>query len=204
MKAVLRWLGRVAASALTFVLIIVLLPYVSRIASAVMPDLSGAALNTSLLLSHQMEASSRLETAVIEDEGLLNSTTNAMFIGQVQSVSIKYTYRASIGVDLSKVQMKVRGNTITLMLPEVEILADSITPDQVSKDDFWYPLTEERRKKLLDDELALCRERCLNDYAASQDALDNTISAVESTVSGWLKAANSNITIRYQWQEKTE
>lgn len=198
MKGFLRWLGRITATAVTVVLIVVLLPYASDLASAVLPDLSGAALNTSLLLSHKMENSSRLETSVIEDEGILNSTTNAMFIGQVQSVTMKYTYRASIGIDLSKVEMSVRGNTITLTLPQMEILADSITPDQVEKDDFWYPLTESRRQKILDDELALCRERCLSEYAASEKAWSNTVAAMENTVSGWLTAANSGVTVRYQ------
>lgn len=198
MKAFFRWLSKVLATALCIVAVVVLLPYASKLASAVLPDLSGAALNTSLLLSHKMENSARLETSIVEDEGILNSTTNAMFIGQVQSVTMKYLYRASIGIDLSKVQMNVRGNTITLTLPRPEILNDSITPQQVEKDDFWYPLTEERRQKLLDDETALCRERCLSEYAASADAWNNTVAAMESTVSSWLGIGRSGVTVRYQ------
>lgn len=198
MKRFLRWLGRVAAMALTLILIIVLLPYASRLASAVLPDLSGAALNTSVLLSHKLETSARLETNIIEDEGILNSTTEALFIGQVQSVTMKYTYRASVGIDLSKVQMRVRGNTITLLLPDLEILTDSITPDQIEKNDFWYPLTESRRQELLENELLLCRQRCFDQYAASDEAWNNTVSAMENTVSGWLNAAGSNITVRYE------
>ena len=198
MKGFLRWLGRVLATALTIILIVVLLPYASRLASAVLPDLSGAALNTSLLLSHEMKSSARLETNIIEDEGIMNSSTNALFLGQVQSVTIKYTYRASVGIDLSKVQMKVRGNTITLQLPPLEILSDSLTPEQVEKNDFWYPLTEERRLKLIESELALCRERCLNEYASSDEAWQHTLAAMGNTVSAWLTSANSNVTIRYE------
>lgn len=197
MKGFLRWLTKIIATAVTIVLIVVLLPYASDLASAVLPDLSGAALNTSLLLSHKMENSARLETSVIEDEGILNSTTNAMFIGEVQSVTMKYTYRASIGIDLSKVKMNVRGSTITLTLPPVEILADSLTPDQVEKNDFWYPLTESRRQKIINDELTLCRERCLSEYVASSDAWNSTVSAMENTVSGWLTNANAGVTVRY-------
>ena len=198
MKPFFRWLGKILATALCIVLIVVLLPYASKLASAVLPDLSGAALNTSLLLSHKMESSARLETGIVEDEGILNSTTNAMFIGQVQSVTMKYLYRASIGIDLSKVQMNVRGNTITLTLPQPEILNDSITPQQVEKDDFWYPLTEERRQKLLDDEITLCRQRCLSEYAASQEAWSNTVAAMENTVAGWLGIAKAGVTVRYE------
>ena len=202
MKGFLKWLKRVVATAVTVVLIIVLLPYASQLASAVLPDLSGAALNTSILLSHKMENSARLETSLIEDEGILNSTTNAMFIGQVQSVNIQYIYRASIGIDLSKVKMKVRGATITLTLPQPEILSDSITPQQVEKDDFWYPLTESRRQKILNDELMLCRKRCLEEYITSDEAWQNTLSAMENTISGWLTASSSGVTVRYE-QSKT-
>ena len=198
MKGFLRWLKRVAATVISVILVVVLLPYASRLASAVLPDLSGAALNTSILLSHEMKSSARLETNVVVDEGIMNSTTNALFLGEVQSVTMKYTYRASVGIDLSKVQMKVRGNTITLTLPPLEILADSLTPDQMEKNDFWYPLTEERRQKLMENELTLCRERCLNEYAASGEAWQHTLTAMGNTVSSWLTSINSNVTIRYE------
>ncbi len=197
MKGFLQWLKRIAATVITVMLIIVLLPYASQLASAVLPDLSGAALNTSILLSHRMESSARLETSFIEDEGILNSTTSAMFIGQVQSVNIQYIYRASIGIDLSKVKMNVRGSTITLTLPQPEILNDSITPQQVEKNDFWYPLTESRRQKILNDELQLCRQRCLDEYLNSEEAWQNTLAAMENTISGWLTASSSGVTVRY-------
>lgn len=201
MKRFLHWLGRVIGTAVTLVLVIVLLPYVSKLASAFLPDLSGAAVNATVLLSHRMESSARLETAVIEDESVLNATTNAMFLGQVQSVNIQYVYRASIGIDLKKVQIALRGQTITLTLPPLEVLSDSITPIQVEKDDFWYPLTEERRQKLLDEELAQCRQRCLEEYLTSPEAWDSTVSAVESTVSGWLSAAAPGVTVNIRPSE---
>ena len=146
MKKLLQWLSRTVAAALSLVLAAVLLPYASKWASSLLPDLSGAALNTSILLSHQMQESARLETTVVEDEGVLNATTSAMLLGTVQSVTIQYVYRASLGIDLRKVEMRLQGSRITLLVPEVEILSDSLTPVQVVKDDFWYPLTEERRQ----------------------------------------------------------
>ena len=196
MKRLLRYLARVAATALTIVLIVVLLPYASRWASSILPDLGGAALNTSILLSHQMQESARLETATVEDEGVLNASTSAMFLGTVQNVTIQYVYRASLGIDLRKVEIKVEGSTVTLLLPEIEILSDSLTPVQTVKDDFWYPLTEERRQKLLQDELDKCRERCLTEYAASDDVWQSTVSALSDTVSAWV--STGGVTIRYE------
>ena len=196
MKRLMHWLARVAATALAVVLIAVLLPYASRWASSILPDLSGAALNTSILLSHQMQQSARLETSTVEDEGVLNASTSAMFLGMVQSVTIRYVYRASLGIDLRKVNIKVENDGITLLLPEVEILSDSLDPLQTVKDDFWYPLTEERRQKLLEDELVKCRERCLTEYAASDDAWQSAVSALSDTVSAWV--CSGGVTIRYE------
>ena len=196
MKRLLRYLARVAGKALTIVLIVVLLPYASRWASSILPDLGGAALNTSILLSHQMQESARLETATVEDEGVLNASTSAMFLGTVQNVTIQYVYRASLGIDLRKVEIKVKDNVVTLLLPEIEILSDSLTPVQTVKDDFWYPLTEERRQKLLQDELDKCRERCLTEYAASDEAWQSTVSALSDTVSAWV--STGGVTIRYE------
>ena len=202
MKRLLRYLARVAATALTIVLIVVLLPYASRWASSILPDFGGAALNTSILLSHQMQQSARLETATVEDEGVLNASTNAMFLGTVQNVTIQYMYRASLGIDLRKVEIKVEGSAVTLLLPEIEILSDSLTPVQTVKDDFWYPLTEERRQKLLQDELDKCRERCLTEYAASDEAWQNTVSALSDTVSAWV--STGGVTIRYERMRRTQ
>lgn len=196
MKRFLRWLGRIVATAVTLVLVLVLLPYGARLAARYLPDLSGAAVNATVLLSHKLESSARLETVTVEDEGLLNATTSALFLGQVQSVSIQYVYQASLGIDLQKVEMELDGSTITLKLPEIEILLDSITPTQVEKDDFWYPLTEERRQQLLAEELEACRQRCLEEYAASEEAWRSTIATMESTVATWLENSASGITVQ--------
>lgn len=198
MKRIGQWFVRTLGKAMVLILTIILLPYVSKLASAVLPDLSGAAMNTSILLSHKMENSARLETTVIEDEGILQSSTDAMFLGTVQSVTVQYQYKASVGIDLSKVQMKVRGKTITLLLPPLEILSDSLTPMHLEKNDFFYPLTEERRQKLLDDELLACRERCLAEYLASPEAWTNTVAAMENTVGSWMASVSSGVTVRIE------
>ena len=57
---------------------------------------------------------------------------------------IQYRYEASMGIDLKKVKMQILGNVLTLELPPVEVLADSLTPLNVERNDFWFPLSEER------------------------------------------------------------
>lgn len=197
MKALLKWLGRTVGSALTLVLVIVLLPHASRLMNSILPDLSGAAVTVSATLARNLQQSARLETAIAEEEGVLESGTEALFLGQVQKVTVRYTYRASLGIDLSKVQVKIAGNTITLLLPEMEVLSDSLTPEEISKDDFWYPLTEERLQTLLNQEQERCRAYYLEEHAHTNQAWADTVAALESTVSQWIALGNNRLTIEY-------
>ncbi len=197
MKALLKWLGRTVGSALTLVLVIVLLPHASRLMNSVLPDLSGAAVTASATLARNLQQSARLETTLVAEEGVLESSTDALFLGQVQQVTVRYTYRASLGIDLSRVQVKVTGNTITLLLPAMEVLSDSLTPEDVSKDDFWYPLTEERLQTLLRQEQERCRAYYLEEHAQSEQAWADAVAALEGTVSRWITLGNDRITIEY-------
>ena len=128
---------------------------------------------------------------------MLESGTEALFLGQVQKVTVRYTYHASLGIDLRKVQVKVTGNTITLLLPDMEVLSDSLTPEEISKDDFWYPLTEERLQVLLRQEQERCRAYYLEEHAQTEQAWADTVAALESTVSQWIALGNDRITIEY-------
>ena len=188
-----KWVARIAGLAVA----LALLPYLSRFLNTIMPDLTGAAIQTSITLSEKLSASARLETNQVDVEGVLSSTTDALLIGTVQRVQIAYTYHASIGIDLSKVRASAHGTTVTLELPEMEIISDSLTPTAVSRDDFWYPLTDERRQKLLDDEREAKAEEYLAGMNASDEAWQNTIAALDTTVAEWMRLGNSRVQIVY-------
>lgn len=197
MKRLLKWFSRIIASVLTLILVILALPYASRFLSSMLPDLSGAATNLSVTLSRHMQEAARLETSIVEDEGVLESSTNALFLGEVQKVTIRYTYRASIGIDLTKVQLSVSGNTITMELPALEVLSDSLTPEEIIRDDFWYPLTDERLQKLLSDEQTRCRAHYLAENAQSAAAWSNTVAAMENTIGQWIGLGRSGVSIEF-------
>ena len=197
MKTFLKWLGRTVGTALALIMVIVLLPYASRLINAVLPDLSGAATTMSVTLARQMQNTARLETSVVEDEGVMVSSTDALFLGEVQKVTVRYTYRASIGIDLNKVQLHVRGNTITMQLPALEVLSDSLTPEEIIRDDFWYPVTDERMKTLLTAEQERCRSHYLEKNEQTDQAWDNTIAALENTIAQWITLGRNGVTIQY-------
>ncbi len=191
MKKLLHWMGRVAGSAVTLALVIVLLPYVSRLTAAVMPDLSGLAVKTCATLSQTMTGSARLETAVVDEEGVLSNELNALFLGSVASLTMRYQYHASVGIDLTRVQMRVSGRKITFLLPPLEVLSDSITPVETVRDDFWYGygFDDKTCQALLEQERAACREKWLADTAQSDALWEKTEEAFRSTITGWLDAS---------------
>lgn len=196
MKKFGMWLLKLLTSALCICLVIVMLPYLSAFLHDVMPDLSGRAVNTSITIFHEMNGSARLETNQVHDEGIISSTVNAAFVGDLSSLTIKYTYTASLGIDLTKVQMSVRGNKITLYLPAIEVLNDGIMEEDVARNDWWYNYSDSQRMKLLQQERQRCREKALNEYANSEEAWQNTLDAFEKTFGAWLDKKGIDVTVK--------
>lgn len=72
MKRIGKWLLGLITSALTLVLVIVLLPYAAKWVARIMPDESAAAIRASVVLSQKLEQSAKLETLHVTEEGALN------------------------------------------------------------------------------------------------------------------------------------
>ena len=68
MKGALKWLGGIVGSAVTLVLVIVLMPYAGSLADTLLPDVSGLYIRNAAILSQQLEESARLETLVVTGE----------------------------------------------------------------------------------------------------------------------------------------
>ncbi len=194
----MRWLGRIVGSALTIVLAVVLLPYASRLAARLLPDESGAAIKVSAVLSSKLENSARLETMKVHEEGVIHYDIQAAILGPVASIDVQYAYDASFGVDLSKVTMQVTGGTIIFLLPEPELLQDSLVPTQTYRDDFWYPgFSDADHQKLLEDE-RVKRQAAYLDGENAQALWDATINAFEETIAAWLADVDADLTFAYE------
>ena len=92
MKRIGKWLLGLITSALTLVLVIVLLPYAAKWVARIMPDESAAAIRASVVLSQKLEQSAKLETLHVTEEGALNYEIKAAFLGTVASINADYTY----------------------------------------------------------------------------------------------------------------
>lgn len=197
MKRFLRWLGRVVGSALTCAMVIVLLPHLSRIAAKLLPDEDGAAIRVSAILAEKFETGGRLETLTVDAQGVLNYDIRAAFIGSVANISINYRYAASFGIDLRQVSIQLEGDVITFALPQPEVLQDSLRPDEVYRDDFWYPgFSDDDYERILEEERVSCRNRYLDgDY--SQQLWEASVSVFEETIAPWLTNIQHDLSFRY-------
>ncbi|MGN1369882.1 MAG: DUF4230 domain-containing protein [Aristaeellaceae bacterium] len=198
MRAFFRWLAKIIGSALTVILVVILFPYVSRLAARLLPDESGAAIRASAVLATKLENSARLETLKVEEDGVLNYDIRAAFIGSVAQVNVSYQYEASFGIDLNEVAMQVSGNELVFTLPQPVLIQDVLTPSEVYQDDFWYKgFTLEDYEKLLESERIARREEYLSGDASAQ-LWDATIEAFEKTIAAWLKDVNNSLTLTYR------
>lgn len=203
MRAFFRWLAKIIGSALTVILVVILFPYVSRLAARLLPDESGAAIRASAVLATKLENSARLETLKVEEDGVLNYDIRAAFIGSVAQVNVSYKYEASFGIDLNEVTMQASGNELVFTLPQPVLIQDVLTPSEVYQDDFWYKgFTLEDYEKLLESERIARREEYLSGDASAQ-LWDATIEAFEKTIAAWLKDVNNSLTLTYRQAEKS-
>ncbi len=178
---------RIVSAALIIALTLALLPYATRLIGRLWPD-PARTTRVSEILKRELATSARLEMITVDDTGVLTSTVNAALIGEVQRVSIDYTYHASIGIDLEKVEVSARDGILTLRLPPFEILSDDLTPTHVERADFWYPLTEKRRQQLLSEERAARAEAALADVRTSGELRADAERRLRRLVDSWLGA----------------
>ena len=195
MKSILKWVAGIVGTALSLVLVIVLLPYAADLAEKVMPGIEAAAQRTAGELRHSMTNSRRLETIRVSDTDVVS---NEFEIAGVVwgGISFRYEYKASYGIDLAKVELLVSGSTITMLLPEPELILDELVPSDVSRDDFWVRITDAEYERIMEREKLLCRDRYLSGDRR-EELWSATMQAMSETVSTWLTTIDPRITIEY-------
>ena len=189
-----RFLIRMVSTAMILALTIAFLPYVTRWAGRLWPDPPRTE-RVSEILRHELKESARLETMTVDDDGVLTATVQAALIGEVQRVTIEYTYHASIGVDLEQVRVTAEGGTVALKLPAMEILSDSLTPTHIDRQDFWYPLTEKRRDQLLSEEREKRAQAALADARNNPEIRKKMTEKLQRLIQSWIGADTWLVTV---------
>lgn len=194
MKGFFHWLAKVFTSAVVLVLTFVMLPYAAKFVAKVMPDESGAAIKASAVIASKLENSARLETLKVVEEGVLDYEVKPAFLPTVASITAKYQYNASFGIDLSKVTIQLIGNHLSFVLPPFELIQDSITPTEIYRDDYWYPWIKDAKYEQIFEEERVARRNTYLDGEKQSILWEATVSAFESTIATWLQTVNSQFT----------
>ncbi|MBR2824586.1 MAG: DUF4230 domain-containing protein [Clostridia bacterium] len=192
----LRFLTRIVSTALVLSLTLVFLPHLTRLIGRLWPDPARTE-RVSEILRHKLSDSARLETLTVDDQGVLTSTVQAALIGEVQRVTIQYDYHASIGFDLTKAAVSAEGGVLTLTLPPLEILSDSLTPTDIDRQDFWYPLTEKRRMQLLEEERSQRAQAALSEVSA-EESWNRATGTLENLIRSWIGPETWLVTLRFE------
>lgn len=180
-----RFIVRVVSVAVILCLVIVLLPSISKLVSNLLPKASPQI--TSVILKQEMAKVGKLTTVEYTDTGILSAATTALFIGDVQKVTVPYTYQLALGIDLDQAQVSIQDELITFTVPALSLLYDKLTvTEDPTVDDFWYPLSEAQYQKILDTEEAARRKAYLDDPNAMEEAWHATTEKLGALFGQWL------------------
>ena len=186
MKKLGKKLLRIFSLAIALCLAAVIYPYASQWLSAVLPK--GKYDRETMLISHEMEKAGELTAIRYTDQELMEASTKALLVGEVQNVKVPYTYEIGLGLRLADVRVETGENGIILKVPDAQMLYDSFkvtgSPEVY---DFYhlYPLNETRYQEMLDAQAAACRESYLQNAGCMEEAWNAACEQIKALVSQW-------------------
>ena len=184
MKRLGKKIAGVLCSALTIMLVMTCYPYVKPFIADLLPK--GRYDRATMVISHEMEKAGELTAVRYTDQELMESSTSALFLGEVQNVKAPNTYEIGLGINLADVQLTAGDEGVTVAVPAVEMLYDSfrVTGSPEVKD-FFHPLNEARYQEMLDAQAAECRAKYLSDTQCLEDAWQAACESLERLISQW-------------------
>jgi len=187
MKKMGKWALSLITKALVIILVVLLLPFAKSIVGYFMPDITGEISVQSKILEQKLESSKRLEVTKADENGVLEAETNVIILGTVGKTTIEYRYTASIGIDLRKVIITTDNDRIVFLMPEPEILNDSIEALKINRQDLFSKAIDKSIETLLSEQRIACREQYLVDKTKMENIWNDTISAFRDTICYWLE-----------------
>ena len=186
MKSFSKWLLSIVGKAAVILIVIAVFPYMQKVSARLFPSLSGDVQIQSTVLMNDLRSSARLETLIVDEEGVLVSETNVILLGTVGKTVISYRYEGSFGIDLKKVQIQLKGNDLTFLIPPLEVLNDRITPLEINKNDFLSHAIDKQPEELLNEQRLKCQKKYLDDSRTSEEIIQKTKNAFEETIGEWM------------------
>lgn len=184
----MKWLGKKVLSviglALALTLAAALFPYIKTWVGQLLPQ--GRYDRFTAVIAHEMEKTGELTAVRYTDSEIMEATTKALLIGEVQNVKVPYTYEIGLGIYLDQVVLTAGEGGVTVGVPKVRMLYDSFrvtgSPEVKS---FFYELSEKRYQEMVDRQAADCRAKYLQDEVCMQTAWQAACDALKKLFFQW-------------------
>lgn len=200
LKKCAKWAAGIVGFALTITLVIVLFPYISKLALKLLPDLSENHIDKYVILNEQIKQSARLETETVNTQGVAYAEVPAALIKVAATKSVAFNYEASFGIDLREVDLSFQGSRVVFLLPDPVLLNSSIEPVGDPKETGSPAVMPDTNEMLAKERRKLDAQYLEGKYLEGLRAKSEQ--AIRDTIISWMSELDGNLTYSIQWAEE--
>ncbi len=167
MKKILKYVFKLLVLALLIVCIWSFLPYAKSFFSELLNKMPYQ--EKVYQITHKMEQTGELVTVRYQDQNVLTEKMEALFLGEVQSLKVPYTYDIAFGVNLKKAQVTEQEaengekGKIFIYLDLPYVISDAFQVGEPEIKDFFKLLTEKKYQNILNEHHEKIKQNYLSD-----------------------------------------
>ena len=187
MKKIIKFIVRVVALALALILAYTAVPYVRDWAERAL--FKAGFTRSASVLAHEVEKLGEMTSLRMRDDGVMDASVDALLVGKVASVKVRYRYEIGFGVDLTAAIVTETDKGAIVELPRVKMLYDSFTAQNEPEiQDFFSLVTKQKYQEMLNEQALACREKYTLDKDILEQALQAAVIAVDRLCREWSSA----------------
>ena len=184
MKRFGKWLLRVLATAAGIALAVFIVRYGWDWVNGSV--LGGKYKRATEIISHEMLKGGEMTSVKYFDQAVMESSTKALLIGDVQKVTVPYAYEIGLGIQMDRVTVEAKEDGIAVAVPKAKMIYDSFQVTGEPKvSDFLYPLSKSRYQEMLDAQAKECREKYLSGDEFLNAAWEEACALIRAQAEQW-------------------
>ena len=185
MNRILKFFLGILSAALIATLVIAFLPHISGAVSDIL--VNGKYVRTASILNEEMKKAGELTTLKFTQDGIMEVTVNAKFVGAVAKSEVPFYYEIGLGIDLAQINLEANDYGITAYVPTPRMLYDKF---QVTGDPkaviSLVGISNKDYQKASDQQAAECRASYLNHPSYLDDAWNAACEQLSDLFNTWI------------------
>ncbi len=195
MKRFGKWLLRVLATALGIALAVFIVRYGWDWVNGSI--LGGKYRRATEIIAHEMLKGGEMTSLKYSDQAVMESSTRALLIGDVQKVTVPYAYEIGLGIRLDQVTVEAKEDGVAVTVPKAKMIYDSFQVTGEPKvSDFLYPLSESRYQEMLNEQEKECREKYLSNEEYLDAAWGEACALIRAQAEQWTGEKELNLVFK--------